>query len=91
MPNLHYAKDIEGKRVYAFMNAKTHAEQVEKLNLVPVTAVEACKLYGKNVRQFCNESAFHSKTRGFVLELGQKAYRELPVARQQEILLGHSR
>jgi hypothetical protein len=74
MTRLHYAKNSEGKAVYAFLSVERCNQQVAKLNLVPVTSKEARKLFGKQTRLHCTDWTWESKINGFMLPvLGRAA------------------
>jgi hypothetical protein len=67
MNKLHYARDAEGKAVYAFFSARRCSQQAEIFDLVPVSAAEARKLYGKPTRGACDDMTWRMKVNGFVL------------------------
>lgn len=73
MNKLHYARDAEGKAVYAFFSAKRCSQQAERFNLVPVTAAEARKLFGKPTRSACDDMTWRIKVNGFVLPITHTA------------------
>jgi hypothetical protein len=73
MIKLHYARDAEGKAVYAFMFADRRDREASRLGLVPVTAAEARKLYGKPTRSACIDWTFKSEVSGFVLPVSRRA------------------